>query len=158
MAEDTDRVVGLEIGADDYVTKPFNPRELLARIKAVIRRTRSLPPDCEPRSAQTCRFDRWFLDMAGRELVDEAGVVTPLGVGEISDFVDHQQMLSGVEAQPALEQGIAVEGGELAEDACGGGEAHGMALEDGAVGDIGGDGGLADVGRSSPILPMIRVA
>ncbi len=82
MAEDTDRVVGLEIGADDYVTKPFNPRELLARIKAVIRRTRSLPPDCEPRSAQTWRFDRWFLDMAGRELVDEAGVVTPLSTAE----------------------------------------------------------------------------
>ena len=82
VAEDTDRVVGLEIGADDYVTKPFNPRELLARIKAVIRRTRSLPPDCEPRSAQTCRFDRWFLDMAGRELVDEAGVVTPLSTAE----------------------------------------------------------------------------
>ena len=44
MAEDTDRIVGLEVGADDYVTKPFNPRELLARIKAVIRRTQSLPP------------------------------------------------------------------------------------------------------------------
>ena len=44
MAEDTDRIVGLEVGADDYVTKPFNPRELLARIRAVIRRTQSLPP------------------------------------------------------------------------------------------------------------------
>ena len=82
MAEDTDRVVGLEIGADDYVTKPFNPRELLARIKAVIRRTRSLPPDCEPHSARTFRFDRWCLDMSERELVDEAGVVTPLSTGE----------------------------------------------------------------------------
>jgi two-component system OmpR family response regulator len=44
MAEDTDRVVGLEMGADDYVTKPFNPRELVARIRAVLRRVRSLPP------------------------------------------------------------------------------------------------------------------
>ena len=43
MAEDTDRVIGLEIGADDYVVKPFNPRELLARIKAVLRRANSLP-------------------------------------------------------------------------------------------------------------------
>ena len=53
-------------------------------------------------------------------------------------------MLSGVEAQPALEQGIAVEGGELAEDACGGCEAHGMALQHGAAGDICGDCGLSD--------------
>ncbi|MCE2493505.1 MAG: response regulator [Alphaproteobacteria bacterium] len=82
MAEDTDRIVGLEVGADDYVTKPFNPRELLARIKAVIRRTQSLPPDREPRSAGMYRFDRWSLDTSRRELVDEAGVVTPLSTGE----------------------------------------------------------------------------
>ena len=82
MAEDTDRIVGLEVGADDYVTKPFNPRELLARIKAVIRRTRSLPPDREPRSAGTYRFDHWSLDTNKRELMDEAGVVTPLSTGE----------------------------------------------------------------------------
>ena len=43
MTEDTDKIVGLEVGADDYVSKPFNPRELLARIKAVIRRSQSLP-------------------------------------------------------------------------------------------------------------------
>ncbi len=47
MAEDTDRIIGLEMGADDYLTKPFNPRELLARIKAVMRRTQSLPPTRE---------------------------------------------------------------------------------------------------------------
>ena len=82
MAEDTDRIVGLEVGADDYVTKPFNPRELLARIKAVIRRTQSLPPDREPRSAGAYRFDCWSLDTSRRELVDEAGVVTPLSTGE----------------------------------------------------------------------------
>ena len=82
MAEDTDRIVGLEVGADDYVTKPFNPRELLARIKAVIRRTQSLPPDREPRSAGIWRFERWSLDIGRRELVDETGVVTPLSTGE----------------------------------------------------------------------------
>ena len=82
MAEETDRIVGLEIGADDYVTKPFNPRELLARIRAVIRRAHSLPPGREPRSGGTYRFDRWSLDTGGRELVDEAGVVTPLSTGE----------------------------------------------------------------------------
>ena len=82
MAEETDRIVGLEIGADDYVTKPFNPRELLARIKAVIRRTQGLPPGLEPRSTRTYRFDGWSLDIGSRELVDEAGVVTPLSTGE----------------------------------------------------------------------------
>ena len=82
MAEDTDRIVGLEVGADDYVTKPFNPRELLARIKAVIRRARSLPPDREPLPSGTYHFERWSLDAARRELVDEAGVVTPLSSGE----------------------------------------------------------------------------
>ena len=82
MAEETDRIVGLEVGADDYVTKPFNPRELLARIKAVIRRAQSLPPGREPVSAETWRFDRWSLDTDRRELVDDAGVVTPLSTGE----------------------------------------------------------------------------
>ena len=82
MGEETDRIVGLEVGADDYVAKPFNPRELLARIKAVIRRTRILPPDREPLTSGTYRFDRWSLDTGRRELVDEAGVVTPLSAGE----------------------------------------------------------------------------
>ena len=57
MAEETDRIVGLEVGADDYVTKPFSPRELLARIRAVLRRSQSLPPEREPRSAATYRFE-----------------------------------------------------------------------------------------------------
>ena len=82
MGEETDRIVGLEVGADDYVAKPFNPRELLARIKAVIRRAQSLPPDREPLASGTYRFDRWSLDAGRRELVDEAGVVTPLSSGE----------------------------------------------------------------------------
>ena len=82
MGEETDRIVGLEVGADDYVAKPFNPRELLARIKAVIRRTQSLPPDRDPVPAGTFRFDRWSLDKGKRELVDDAGVVTPLSTGE----------------------------------------------------------------------------
>ena len=82
MGEETDRIVGLEVGADDYVAKPFSPRELLARIKAVIRRAQSLPPDREPLAAGTVRFDRWSLDTARRELVDGEGVVTPLSSGE----------------------------------------------------------------------------
>ena len=82
MAEDTDRVVGLEIGADDYVTKPFNPRELLARIRAVLRRSQSLPKAAGPADAVRIRFDRWMLDTARRELLGEDGVAVPLSTAE----------------------------------------------------------------------------
>ena len=95
MAEDTDRVVGLEIGADDYVTKPFNPRELLARIKAVLRRAKSLPPQAEAEPAERLRFGAWILDMAQRALLDEAGVVTPLSSGEF-------KLLSVLLARPGM--------------------------------------------------------
>ena len=81
MGEETDRIVGLEVGADDYLAKPFNPRELLARIKAVLRRARALP---RPREAGKGRlaFDRWVLDLARRELVGEDGVAVALSSGE----------------------------------------------------------------------------
>ncbi len=82
MAEETDRIVGLEVGADDYVTKPFNPRELLARIKAVIRRSHSLPPGRDLPPAGVRRFDRWSLDTGRRQLMDEDGVVVLLSTGE----------------------------------------------------------------------------
>ena len=78
MAEETDRIIGLEIGADDYITKPFNPRELLARIRAVLRRVRALPPSREPMPDGMLRFDRWKLDTAQRELIDEDGVSVAL--------------------------------------------------------------------------------
>ncbi|HKS71181.1 MAG TPA: response regulator transcription factor, partial [Ktedonobacterales bacterium] len=57
--EDADKVAALELGADDYLTKPFNPRELLARIRAVLRRANSLPPRQRRRPADVVRFDRW---------------------------------------------------------------------------------------------------
>jgi two-component system OmpR family response regulator len=84
MAEDTDRIVGLEVGADDYLTKPFNPRELLARIKAVLRRTNAAPPGERDAAPATRRlaFDRWIFDTERRELVDEAGVSVPLSTAE----------------------------------------------------------------------------
>ena len=69
MAEETDRVIGLEMGADDYVTKPFNPRELLARIRAVLRRTWALPPQRGRSAHERIRFDRWTLEVGRRELV-----------------------------------------------------------------------------------------
>jgi two-component system OmpR family response regulator len=84
MAEDTDRIVGLEVGADDYVTKPFNPRELLARIKAVLRRTNATPPGERDAAPPTRRlaFDRWIFDTDRRELIDEKGVSVPLSTAE----------------------------------------------------------------------------
>ncbi len=96
MAEDTDRVVGLEMGADDYLTKPFNPRELLARIRAVLRRTRSLPPQPLGPPAPRVRFDRWTFDAARRELVGEDGVAVPLSTAEhllLSAFLRHPGMV-----------------------------------------------------------------
>ncbi|EEA94424.1 response regulator [Pseudovibrio sp. JE062] len=82
MAEDTDRVVGLEIGADDYVTKPFNPRELLARIRAVLRRATSVPRERDPIETEKLAFNGWMLDTARRELIDPEQVAVPLSSGE----------------------------------------------------------------------------
>jgi two-component system OmpR family response regulator len=96
MVEDTDRVVGLEMGADDYVTKPFNPRELLARIKAVWRRTHTLPPQRQPLASHTIRFDRWTLDVNRRELSGEDGVGIALSTTEfllLSAFLNYPHMV-----------------------------------------------------------------
>jgi two-component system, OmpR family, response regulator len=82
MAEDTDRVVGLEIGADDYLTKPFNPRELLARARAVLRRTLAMPRNRDQIDAQRLKFDRYVLDVNRRELLDAEGVSLPLSTAE----------------------------------------------------------------------------
>lgn len=83
LAEETERIVGLEMGADDYVTKPFAPRELLARIRAVLRRARSLPHQpTEPGPRGRLRLDRWVLDLAARELIDAEGTAVPLSTGE----------------------------------------------------------------------------
>jgi len=81
MGEETDRIVGLELGADDYVAKPFNPRELLARIRAVLRRVEAAAGQAEPRAA-TFRFAGWTLETARRRLVSPAGVEVPLTGGE----------------------------------------------------------------------------
>lgn len=79
---ETDRIVGLEIGADDYVAKPFNPRELLARINAVLRRARAYLDAPQARSAHCLRFENWTLDTRRRELLDPKGVVVDLSTGE----------------------------------------------------------------------------
>ncbi len=82
MVEDTDRIIGLEMGADDYLTKPFNPRELLARIKAVMRRTQSLPPTREAVRAEKIHFGTKTLDVNRREVVGHDGVAIPLSHAE----------------------------------------------------------------------------
>jgi two-component system, OmpR family, response regulator len=81
MGEETDRIVGLELGADDYLPKPFNPRELLARIRAVLRRT------AEPRGnaasfGRSYRFSGWELDPSRRRLLNPDGVEVALTGGE----------------------------------------------------------------------------
>jgi len=81
-AEELDRILGLEVGADDYVTKPFSPRELLARVKAVIRRSNSLPPRQTAPETTTYTFGKWILKTGERELVDTDGVAVPLSSGE----------------------------------------------------------------------------
>lgn len=80
--EETDRIVGIEMGADDYLVKPFNPRELLARIKSILRRTRSLPPNLRPEPTRCLAFSGWCLDTATRLLTSPDGVATPLSGGE----------------------------------------------------------------------------
>lgn len=82
MAEETDRIIGLELGADDYVTKPFNPRELLARIKAVLRRSASLPVDHDATPQTSVQLGPWRFDAERRVLIGEDEVVTALSTGE----------------------------------------------------------------------------
>ena len=94
-SDDVDRIIGLELGADDYLTKPFVPRELVARIRAVLRRVHMLPPlaAAEP-AARMARFGDWRLDLLQRNLLNANGVVTPLGGAEyglLRLFLDHPQ-------------------------------------------------------------------
>ncbi len=97
MGEDTDRIVGLEMGADDYLAKPFNPRELLARIKAVLRRSDGGAPSAAPSGGVLAGGERffflgWCLDASTRDLISPDGVVVTLSAGEFDlllAFVEH---------------------------------------------------------------------
>ncbi len=96
MGEDTDRIVGLELGADDYLPKPCNPRELLARIRAVLRRRAEPQPSLEDGLSATCHFAGWKLDLVRRELRSPEGVVVNLSSGEFSllrAFVERPQRI-----------------------------------------------------------------
>jgi len=81
-SEETDRIVGLEMGADDYVTKPFSPRELQARIKAVLRRVGESGALVRAPDTDSYAFGPWVLKSGERELVDRDGVAIPLSTGE----------------------------------------------------------------------------
>ncbi|SPK76091.1 Transcriptional regulatory protein OmpR (plasmid) [Cupriavidus taiwanensis] len=93
--DETDRIIGLEMGADDYLAKPFAARELLARIKAVLRRTRMLPPNLQITEAgQMLAFGTWQLDTTARHLIDREGTIVVLSGAEyrlLRVFVDHPQ-------------------------------------------------------------------
>jgi two-component system OmpR family response regulator len=108
--EDTDRIVGLEMGADDYLAKPFVARELLARIAAVLRRTRMLPPNmsspAEP--ARMLSFGGWSLDTTERHLIDGAGIMVSLSGAEyrlLRVFLDHPQRVLSRDQLLTLTQG-----------------------------------------------------
>ncbi|MBW9257844.1 MAG: response regulator [Candidatus Thiodiazotropha sp. (ex. Lucinisca nassula)] len=84
MGEETDRIIGLEMGADDYLAKPFNPRELLARIKAVMRRMDTMPEASKPELPQQLDFLGWTLRPASRELTDPYQTLVPLSTAEFT--------------------------------------------------------------------------
>lgn len=81
LNEDTDRIVGIEIGADDYLTKPFNPRELLARIKSVIRRSQMLPRNQHQKKG-TVQFGPWRMDLSQKEIITPDNIAIRLSSGE----------------------------------------------------------------------------
>src|SRR6266404_5412577 len=85
--EEADRVMGLELGADDYLTKPFSPRELLARIRAVLRRRRPEVQHGRPEGIRAYRFDGWELNLNTRRLKNPDGQMVPLSNGEFSLLV-----------------------------------------------------------------------
>ncbi|MBB3612639.1 response regulator [Rhizobium sp. BK602] len=82
VSDETDRIIGLELGADDYVTKPFNPRELLARIRALLRRANATATTTSDPERKRYRFGHWTLDVTQRSLVDAAGNEAALGTAE----------------------------------------------------------------------------
>src|SRR4051794_8050568 len=92
-SDEADRILGLEMGADDYLSKPFASRELLARIKAILRRARALPANLRlSESARGLAFGDWLLDTTQRHLVDSTGTVVALSGAEyrlLRAFLDY---------------------------------------------------------------------
>ncbi|MFJ7797223.1 response regulator [Pseudomonas sp. NPDC096950] len=107
--EETDRIIGLEMGADDYLVKPFAARELLARINAVLRRTRMLPPNLiVSEASRLLAFGKWRLDTTARHLLDGEGTIVTLSGAEyrlLRVFVDHPQRVLSRDQLLNLTQG-----------------------------------------------------
>jgi two-component system OmpR family response regulator len=96
--DDIDRILGLELGADDYLAKPFNPRELLARVRAILRRTRESERVSRRPRREIYRFEGWTLDACSRDLADPSGASVELTGGEFDlliAFLDHPQRVLG---------------------------------------------------------------
>jgi two-component system OmpR family response regulator len=108
-SEEADRILGLEMGADDYLAKPFSARELLARIRAVMRRTRMLPPNMgsvEP--SRKLVFGDWHIDTVARHLLDDSGTMVALSGAEyrlLRVFLDHPQKVLSRDQLLSLTQG-----------------------------------------------------
>ncbi len=98
MGQENDRIKGFSGGADDYIAKPFNPHELLARIKAVLRRTHMVPPVAAKGYGRVLRFGNWRMDVGLRRLTSANGTLVDLSAAEfdlLTAFVEHpQQVLS----------------------------------------------------------------
>jgi two-component system OmpR family response regulator len=107
--EEADRILGLEMGADDYLAKPFAARELLARIRSVLRRTRMLPPNMRStEDARILAFGDWRLDTTARHLLDRSDLLVPLSGAEyrlLRVFLDHPQKVLSRDQLLNLTQG-----------------------------------------------------
>jgi two-component system, OmpR family, response regulator len=108
-SDETDRIIGLEMGADDYLAKPFAARELLARINAILRRTRMLPPNFQVTEVgQLLAFGKWRLNTTERHLLDRAGIAVALSGAEyrlLRVFLDHPQRVLNRDQLLNLTQG-----------------------------------------------------
>ena len=106
--EPLDRILGLEMGADDYLPKPFEPRELLARIRSVLRRSHAMPSNIQVDKLQKMHFSGWTLDLAARHLLNPDGIVIMLSGAEfrlLRVFLEHPNRILNRDQLLNLTQG-----------------------------------------------------